>query len=70
MTTYAATYHTKSARETKAWFSVETPGVFREFKLTIADEDMTATERRQYVQLQRLAEKHGTTVRMSTYRRG
>lgn len=52
------------------WYSVSTPGVFKEYELPADDKRMTATHRRQYAELQRLAEAHGAAITASTYRRG
>lgn len=68
--TYAATYDRQSAPASHAWYSVETPQVFREIKLPVLDRHMTAAQKRQYRNLLALAEQHGTHVRESQFRRG
>lgn len=70
MATFAATYSTTSTPNTFRWYSVETPSVFREYKLPESDAHMTRTEKCQYRELQRLAEQHGTSIRAHDYRRG
>lgn len=70
MPAYAATYGRQSAPNAYAWYSVETPSVFREIKLPACDADWTTTQRRQHEKLTDLAERHGTHVRYSQHRRG
>ena len=52
------------------WFSVETPSVFREHLLPADIAKWTKKDRRLYRGLQALAERHGTPIRSSHYRRG
>lgn len=67
-------YHDNPRRcepESWLWYSVCTPtGVYREYKLPVEDAYMTAAHRRQYRELQKLAEAHGTHITASAYRRG
>ena len=69
----AITSHAEPNRASPAthyWFSVETPSVFREIKLPTPREDWTRSERRAYSDLEALAERYGTHVHCSLYRRG
>lgn len=52
-----------------AWFSVETPAVFREYRLPLHGYE-TRTEKRQRKELEAIAEVHGTSVKVHGYRRG
>lgn len=60
----------RRSTETMAWFSVETPSVFREISLPDDEDVWTKTDRRNYDRLSALAEAHGTYVQTSAYRRG
>ena len=60
----------RAAPDTHGWFCVETPGVFREYRLAWDNAHMTRQQRRQYAELLALAERHGTRISVSTYRRG
>ena len=52
------------------FYSVETPSVFRELALPADDSEWTPKQERQYERLAALAERHGTHVTVTTYRRG
>jgi hypothetical protein len=52
------------------WYSVETPSIFREVPLPAEPDDWSDKDKRAYAQLETEAEKHGTSVRASPYRRG
>jgi len=52
------------------WYSVETPSVFREFKLPVDDGHMTSTHKKQLRVLKNLAEIHSTSIKSSAFRRG
>lgn len=69
MATFSATPN-KSAPDNWQWYCVQTPSVFREYKLPVDDARMTATHRRQYAELRRLAEQHGASITAASYRRG
>lgn len=74
MTTYSTTYHRRSAPTTTpgewAYLSVETPSVFREHRLPIRHRDRSPAERKLYAELERLAERYGTSIITSAVRRG
>ena len=53
-----------------AWFSVSTPGVFKEHRLPGCEGDWSAADRRKYRELEAIAERHRTHVVHSTWRRG
>lgn len=53
--------------ESWQWYSVETPSVFREYRLP---ENMTQEHYRQYAELQQLAELHQAPITCTSYRRG
>lgn len=53
-----------------AYYSVETPSVFREVLLPIDDADYTGEHRRAMCELQRIAEQHGTHIVTLARRRG
>lgn len=61
---------TTSAKEHHAFYSVETPSVFREIELPMHPVARTAKHRADYDELADLAERHGTYVREASYRRG
>ena len=68
-----STYHAEPNRaepSSHLWFSVETPSVFREHKLPASNTDWTRADERKFSELEALAERHGTHVHRSTYRRG
>jgi len=52
------------------WYSVETPSVFREFKLPVDDGHMTSSHKKQLRVLKNLAEIHSTSIKSSAFRRG
>lgn len=52
------------------WHSVETPTVFREYRLPVEDDDWKPEHHRQYAELIRLAARHGATILATNYRRG
>lgn len=52
------------------WYGVQTPSVFREYKLPVDDALMTRTHKRQYAELKGLAEQHGASITATSYRRG
>ena len=52
------------------WFSVETPSVFREYKLPACSSDWSRSDGRKLRELETLAERHGTHIHRSAYRRG
>jgi hypothetical protein len=52
-----------------AWFSVETPRVVREYKLPACDLNWTRDDKRKHAELTKLAERHGTAIRVSACRR-
>lgn len=60
----------RASPATHIWFSVETPGVFKEYRLPACNEDWTAIEWHQFHFLEELADKHGTGIRRTSYRRG
>jgi hypothetical protein len=60
----------KIARDGYAFFSVETPSIFREIELPIRDEDCSDEELAQHESLKEDAEAHGTYVKSSPYERG
>jgi hypothetical protein len=69
--TDALTNHThRTAPNSWLWYSVDTPSVFREYKLPTDDTIMTRTHKRQYRELQELAEIHGCRINALPYRRG
>lgn len=70
MPSYSIDYERAAYPNAWAWFSVETPSVFCEYKLPIADRLMTAAHKRQWAKLERLAEAHSTRIQSSPYRRG
>ena len=53
-----------------AWFSVETPSVFREYKLPACDLNWSRDDKRKHAELTKLAERHGTAIRVTVCRRG
>lgn len=68
-----STYHAEPNRaepNSWMWYAVQTPTVFREYKLPVDDALMSRTHRRQYAELRRLAEAHGASITASAYRRG
>lgn len=67
---YTVTSNVRAEPNRWLWYSVSTPSVFLEYRLPADDAHLTATHRRQYAELQRLAERHGTYVCASPYRRG
>ena len=52
------------------WFSVETPSVFKERKLPASEADWSKDDRRNYHELEALADRYATYIRRSEYRRG
>ena len=52
------------------WHSVETPSVFREYKLPLRSVCDTAEQKKQRKELERIAERHGTYIRRTPYQRG
>ncbi len=52
------------------WFSVETPSVFQEAKLPACEADWAPNHQRTFATLEAIAERHGTHIHRSTYRRG
>jgi hypothetical protein len=52
------------------WFSVETPSVFKEHKLPASEADWSKGDRRDFRELEALADRHATHIRRSEYRRG
>jgi hypothetical protein len=74
MTTYSTTYSRRIAPTTAtgewAYLSVETPSVFREHRLPILHRDRSLAERKLYAELDRLAERYGTSIITSAVRRG
>ena len=70
MASYAADYDRRATPATHMWYSVETPRVFREYRLAVEDAAMTRTQRRQYRDLLDLAERYGARIVASPYRRG
>lgn len=52
------------------WYSVETPSFFAEARLPARIEDMTSAQERRFQRLERAAERHGTSITVTTYRRG
>jgi hypothetical protein len=60
----------RSAPATHTWFSVETPSVFREYKLPASEADWTAFDHRKFGELEELAKRHATHIHRSEYRRG
>jgi len=74
MTTYSTIYRRHIAPTTIAgewaYLSVETPSVFREHRLPILHRDRSPAERKTYAELERLAERYGTSIITSAVRRG
>ncbi len=52
------------------YFSVITPGVFKEYKLPANLDDWSETHQRRFERLERLADQCHTYIRQSTYRLG
>lgn len=68
-----ATFHSEPHRATPAthtWFCVETPSVFREYKLPVNETDWSRADERKFAELEELAERHGTHIQRNSYRRG
>ena len=61
---------TKALATEAAFFSVSTPSVFRKIKLPADDTTWTAAQARKFDRLTDLAERHGTSVRQSSYQLG
>ena len=53
-----------------AWFSVETPSVFREYELPIKAAEFSAADRQNYNELAKLADRFQTHIKQTSYRRG
>lgn len=70
MASYAADYDRRATPVTHMWYSVETPSVFREYRLAVEDAAMTRTQHRQYRELCDLADRYGARILASPYRRG
>jgi hypothetical protein len=60
--------HAEPARWT--WFSVETPSVFKEYKLPASEADWEPTHEQCYRELETLAERYGKPIHRSGYLRG
>lgn len=52
------------------WHSIETPSVFREYRLPSNLNRWSDADQRKFEKLQHLADLHKTYIRASTYRRG
>lgn len=52
------------------YFSISTPTVFREIEMPADETLWTSGQRKRFERLERLAEQHGTSVGMTTYRLG
>jgi hypothetical protein len=52
------------------WFSVETPSVFKEYRLPASSADWSAADQRKFIALSVIADEHATYVHRSGYRRG
>lgn len=66
-------YHGEPNRSEPAshmWFSVETPNVFKEYKLPASNTDWTKADWRKFNELKAMAENHGTHVHCTAYRKG
>ena len=61
-------YHSEPNRAEPArwiWFSVETPSTFTEYKLPSSDAEWSWDDRRNYRELETLAERYGKPVHRS-----
>jgi hypothetical protein len=66
-------YHSEPNRASPlshSWFSVETPSVFKEYKLPACNADWSRADKRNHEHLEDLAKAHRTSVRVTSYRRG
>ena len=66
-------YHSEPNRSEPnnyAWYYVETPSVFLEYRLPVCDSRATRSEKRKLAELHDLADRHGTRVYFSLYRLG
>lgn len=66
----AVTGPNQSSPESHIWFSVETPNAFRETKLPANSLTWSKLQWQQFHKLTAMAERHGTSIRRSSYRRG
>ena len=60
----------RSAPASHTWFSVETPSVFKEYKLPASEADWTKADSAHFRELETLADNYDTHIRRSEYRRG
>lgn len=60
----------KYAKPGRAFFSVSTPSVFKEFELPIDDDAMTTADQKKWERLNLLTQRHGTCVDRCSYERG
>ena len=68
-----STFHAEPNRASPAthiWFSVETPSVFKEYRLPASNEDWNAVQWHQFHFLEEMAEKYETHIHRTSYRRG
>jgi hypothetical protein len=68
-----AMFHSEPNRATPLrhiWFSVETPQVFREYKLPADNAQWTKADEQKIAELEHLAERHRTYIHRSDFRRG
>lgn len=68
-----AMYHSEPNRSEPAshlWFSVSTPGVFREYRLPACNTAWSKADWSRFRELELLAESHRTVIHRCGYRRG
>ena len=52
------------------FYQVTTPSVFKEIELPADESAWTSAQRKRFAKLEDLAERHGTSIESTSYRRG